>query len=83
MQMRRAAVSIPANIAEGFKRSGKADKARFSEYYRQLPEETRYYLILSMDLNYGETDTLMKSLEEVSKILDAYSRAILTPNSNS
>jgi len=29
LQMRRASVSIPANIAEGFRRRGKAEKARF------------------------------------------------------
>ena len=29
LQMRRAAVSVPANIAEGFRRRGKADKARY------------------------------------------------------
>jgi 23S rRNA-intervening sequence protein len=33
-QMRRAAVSIPANIAEGFVKRGKADKARMS---RKVP----------------------------------------------
>ena len=32
-QMRKAAVSIPANVAEGFKRRGKADKARFMNAY--------------------------------------------------
>jgi four helix bundle protein len=81
IQMRRAAVSIPANIAEGFKRSGKADKARFMNIAAGSLEETRYYLILATDLNYGKTDILMESLEEVSKLLHAYSRAILTPNS--
>jgi four helix bundle protein len=80
IQMKRAAVSIPANIAEGFKRRGKADKARFMNIAAGSLEETRYYLILAADLNYGKTDTLMKSLEEVSKLLDAYSRAILTLN---
>ena len=34
LQMRRAAVSVPANIAEGFRRRGKADKARYMEYGR-------------------------------------------------
>jgi four helix bundle protein len=81
IQMRRAAVSVPANIAEGFKRNGKADKARFMNIAAGSLEETRYYLILAADLNYGKTDILMKSLEEVSKLLHAYSHAILTPNS--
>ena len=81
IQMRRAAVSIAANIAEGFKRSGKADKARFMNIAAGSLEETRHYLILAEDLNYGKTDILMKSSEEVSKLLDAYSRAILTPKS--
>jgi four helix bundle protein len=81
IQMRRAAVSIPANIAEGFKQRGKADKARFMNIAAGSLEETRYYLILAEDLNYGKTDVLIKSLEEISKLLNAYSRAILIPNS--
>ena len=76
IQMKRAAVSIPANIAEGFKRRGKADKARFMNIAASSLEETRYYLVLAADPNYGKTDILMKSLVEVSKLLDAYSRAI-------
>jgi four helix bundle protein len=81
MQTKRAAVSIPANIAEEFKRSGKADKARFINIATGPLEENRYYLILTADLNYSKTDILIKSLEEVSKPLHAYSRAILTPDS--
>ena len=49
-QMRRAAVSIPANIAEGFRRRGKADKARFMNMAEGSLEECRYYLILVKDL---------------------------------
>ena len=43
-QMRKAAVSIPANVAEGFKRRGKADKARFMNIAEGSLEESRYYL---------------------------------------
>ena len=80
-QMRRAAVSIPPNIAEGFRKRGKADKARFLNMSEGSIEEIRYYLILAQDLNYGTTGTLMESLEEVSRILNSYSRAILTSDS--
>ncbi len=76
-QMRRAAVSIPANIAEGFKRHGQYDKSRFMNFAQASLEECRYYLILAADLNYGKTDSLMSMAEEVSRILHAYSRSIL------
>jgi four helix bundle protein len=52
-QRRKAAVSIPANVAEGFKRRGKADKARFMNIAEGSLEESRYYLILAHDLGYG------------------------------
>ena len=80
VQMRRAAVSIPANIAEGFRRRGKADKARFMNIAEGSIEECRYYLILAKDLGYGETADLQAVLEEVSRMLNAYAAALLAPD---
>src|SRR5439155_22722797 len=81
LQMRRAAVSIPANIAEGFARRSDADKVRFFNIAVGSVEESRYYLILSQDLGYGDTQTLTGSLEEASRLLSGYTRAILAPDS--
>ena len=75
-QLRRAAVSVPANIAEGFKKQGKADKVRFYNIAQGSLEECRYYLILARDLNYGDSDELSRQLEGISRMLDAYIRAI-------
>ena len=83
LQMRKAAVSIPANIAEGFRRRGKADKVRFLNTSEASLEESRYYLILSQDWGYGETGALLNSLEEVSRLLNSYSKAILDSTSDS
>jgi four helix bundle protein len=82
VQMRKAAVSIPANIAEGFRRRGKADKVRFLNTSEASLEESRYYLILSEDLAYGKTGNLLDSLEEVSRLLNSYSKAILDSSSD-
>jgi four helix bundle protein len=76
-QFRRAAVSVPANIAEGFKKKGNADKARFLNIAQGSLEESRYYLILSKDLGYGKNEELKQQLIEVSKLLQSYMTSIL------
>ena len=70
-QLRRAAVSIPANFAEGFKKTSLADKVRFYNIAQGSLEECRYYLILVRDLNYGDVSKLKADLERISKMLDA------------
>ena len=79
-QMRRSAMSVAANIAEGFRKRGKADKARFMNTAEGSVEESHYYLILARDLGYGDTESLMRTLDEVSRLLNAYSGAILASN---
>ncbi len=69
-QMRRAAVSIAANIAEGFGRFRAHDKARFYTMSQGSTEELKYYAILCQDLGYlADRDVLFKPLEEVSRLL--------------
>ena len=75
-QFRRAAVSIAANIAEGFRKNGKLDKLRFYNMAQGSLEECRYYLVLTQDLEYADTSHLLLSLEEVSKILNSYMEKI-------
>jgi four helix bundle protein len=75
-QMQRAAVSVPANIAEGFKRRGRADKARFLNIAQASLEECRYFLILAKDLGYANTDSLLELLDETSRFLDNYCHSL-------
>ncbi len=75
-QFRRAAVSIPANIAEGFKKRGKQDKVRYLNIAQGSTEECRYYLILARDLGYGDVAALQAQLEEVSRLLESYAAAV-------
>ena len=76
-QFRRAAISIAANIAEGFKKKGVKDKGRFFNIAQGSLEECRYYLILSRDLKYGDNRELAELLTEVSKLLNSYLSVIL------
>ncbi|MDE5710230.1 four helix bundle protein [Bacteroides sp.] len=78
-QFQRAAVSIPANIAEGYRKMSKADKLRLLNIAQGSLEECRYYIILSKDLNYINEKTyneLTKSIEDTSYLLNAYCKGI-------
>ena len=77
-QVRRAATSVPANIAEGFKRASRADKARMLNLAQGSLEELRYYLLLASDLGYEGDPSLASDLDEVARLLDAYRRKILS-----
>jgi len=76
-QMRRAAISVPANIAEGFKRRGKPEKIRFYNISEASLEELKYFFILSQDLGYiTDVGDLMNDAETISRMLHGLIRSI-------
>jgi four helix bundle protein len=75
-QLRRAAVSIAANIVEGFRKRGKRDKMRFLNIAQASADECSYFLILIQDLHYAQTEALSHELDEVSRLLQGYINAI-------
>lgn len=81
-QLRRAAVSVPANLAEGYRKKTIPDKARFYNISQGSLEECRYYLILARDLHYSDTTELEAELDRVAKVLDSYIKGMLA-NHNS
>jgi len=78
-QFQRAAVSIPANIAEGYRRDGLKEKLRFLNIAQGSLEECRYYIILAKDLNYinnNKFEEMNQSIEDTSRLLNAYYKGI-------
>ena len=78
-QLRRAAVSVAANIVEGFKRRGIKDTRNFYTTSEASLEEVRYYLILSKDLKYISATIQVKlesQAEEISKMLHAMKKSV-------
>ena len=74
-QSRRCAVSVPSNIAEGFKRSSKNDSVHFYNMSEGSLEELKYQLLLAKDLMYinsEEYETAFGLAEEVGKILNGW-----------
>ena len=75
-QMRRAAVSVGANIAEGFSKKSKSDKTRIFNIAQGSLEELRYFFIVAKDLAYLPGDSQWTDLDEVARLLGAYVREI-------
>jgi len=70
-QMRSSAVSITANIAEGFARMHRREKVRFYNISQGSVSELRYYFILCRDLKYlPSPDGLLAQIESVSMMLN-------------
>ena len=71
-QIRRAASSIPANIAEGCGRDGELELARFMQIAMGSASELEYHLLLSKDLEFLSAETyehLNNSTIEVKRML--------------
>ncbi len=77
-QLRRAAVSIAANIAESFKKRGRLDKARILNIAQGSADECDYYLVLAGDLGYSVSAEETGLLQQVHRLLQRYTAAVLS-----
>lgn len=83
-QLRRAASSIPANIAEGCGRSGDAELARFMQIASGSASEVEYHLLLAYDLGLLDAEShkrLESEICEIKRMLTSFVQR-LRPNSN-
>ena len=63
-QLRRAALSVSTNIAEGSKRQGYQEYARFLNIAQGSLAETAYLLLVSRDLLFAAAETIQPLLDE-------------------
>ena len=85
-QLRRAASSITANIAEGFARFHYKDKIRFYYQARASVAEVQNFLLLAKDLNYINFETCKKLGEkanDAARLINGLIRSLEVQNKNS
>jgi four helix bundle protein len=80
-QIRRACASVPANIAEGCGRSGRAELSRFLQIAAGSASELEYHLPLSRDLGFLEEDLhgeLVGEVREIKRMLTSLIQKLKT-----
>lgn len=78
-QLRRSAMSIPSNIAEGSGRDTDADMARFLQISMGSASELEYQLQLAFDLKLLEENEhlrLSKNTREIKRMLTSFLQAV-------
>jgi len=82
-QLRRAVLSVPTNIAEGSKREGLQEYARFLNIAEGSLAETEYLLLVSRDLSYAtptDAQPLLKEIDEIARMLNALRKKVVDRN---
>lgn len=75
-QIQRAAVSVPANIAEGYLRRSRADKVRLLNIAEGSLSELQCHLMFARDLGYADTEPYISEARSVARMLHAYLRKV-------
>jgi four helix bundle protein len=75
-QVRRAAISVPANITEGYRKLSSADEVRYYNISQASLDEAAYHLRLAHDLAYADTQELRQPADRIARMLSSYIRRI-------
>jgi len=84
-QLRRAAASIPANMAEACGRRGRREFGRFVQIAMGSATETEYHVLLSKDLGYlagADSDVVLRAIQEVKRMLASLLKTVRSHSGN-